>query len=127
MTRPRRAAATTKSRATATVKRRAAAMSEPSEAMRVLALLDDSRQSQAALAAAVALADEASAELVALFIEDLDLLRCAAFPFSCEVGASTGLTRPLQSEELRSEEHTSELQSRPHLVCRLLLEKKKNT
>src|SRR5690554_2457250 len=27
--------------------------------------------------------------------------------------------------EKRSEEHTSELQSRPHLVCRLLLEKKK--
>src|SRR3989442_10548696 len=27
--------------------------------------------------------------------------------------------------KLRSEEHTSELQSRPHLVCRLLLEKKK--
>src|SRR3989442_7419910 len=27
----------------------------------------------------------------------------------------------------RSEEHTSELQSRPHLVCRLLLEKKKHT
>src|SRR5690554_6388156 len=31
-------------------------------------------------------------------------------------------TTPLK---LRSEEHTSELQSRPHLVCRLLLEKKK--
>src|SRR2546422_5955200 len=28
---------------------------------------------------------------------------------------------------MRSEEHTSELQSRLHLVCRLLLEKKKNT
>src|SRR5690606_42144240 len=28
--------------------------------------------------------------------------------------------------ELRSEEHTSELQSRENLVCRLLLEKKKN-
>src|SRR3989442_4174096 len=27
--------------------------------------------------------------------------------------------------EVRSEEHTSELQSRPHLVCRLLLENKK--
>src|SRR5690554_6774162 len=27
----------------------------------------------------------------------------------------------------RSEEHTSELQSRPHLVCRLLLEKKNNS
>src|SRR3712207_8269554 len=29
-------------------------------------------------------------------------------------------------EEVRSEEHTSELQSRQYLVCRLLLEKKKN-
>src|SRR3989442_11900249 len=29
------------------------------------------------------------------------------------------------AQKLRSEEHTSELQSRPHLVCRLLLEKKK--
>src|SRR5690554_7321662 len=28
---------------------------------------------------------------------------------------------------IRSEEHTSELQSRPHLVCRLLLEKNKRT
>src|SRR5690554_7731145 len=27
--------------------------------------------------------------------------------------------------DTRSEEHTSELQSRPHIVCRLLLEKKK--
>src|SRR5690554_900554 len=30
-----------------------------------------------------------------------------------------------QPADVRSEEHTSELQSRPHLVCRLLLEKKK--
>src|SRR2546422_1439815 len=29
------------------------------------------------------------------------------------------------TEDVRSEEHTSELQSRLHLVCRLLLEKKK--
>src|SRR3989449_8478539 len=33
----------------------------------------------------------------------------------------------LSFEEDRSEEHTSELQSRLHLVCRLLLEKKKKT
>src|SRR3989442_4403289 len=32
----------------------------------------------------------------------------------------------LGADAARSEEHTSELQSRPHLVCRLLLEKKKN-
>src|SRR5687768_17918187 len=31
-----------------------------------------------------------------------------------------------QAIRLRSEEHTSELQSRLHLVCRLLLEKKKS-
>src|SRR3712207_8958703 len=30
------------------------------------------------------------------------------------------------AEDVRSEEHTSELQSRQYLVCRLLLEKKKN-
>src|SRR3989442_4089049 len=33
--------------------------------------------------------------------------------------------RPAPRPQPRSEEHTSELQSRPHLVCRLLLEKKK--
>src|SRR5690554_7500392 len=44
---------------------------------------------------------------------------------------STGtrvITQPQTRQEqwlVRSEEHTSELQSRPHLVCRLLLEKKK--
>src|SRR3712207_8379473 len=32
---------------------------------------------------------------------------------------------PLEEAEERSEEHTSELQSRQYLVCRLLLEKKK--
>src|SRR5258705_8124904 len=32
----------------------------------------------------------------------------------------------IRSNEQRSEEHTSELQSLRHLVCRLLLEKKKN-
>src|SRR3989442_3899355 len=48
---------------------------------------------------------------------------------ACDVAAqaeqevrSSCLPRPCS---MRSEEHTSELQSRPHLVCRLLLEKKK--
>src|SRR2546422_1165662 len=34
---------------------------------------------------------------------------------------------PTATSRTRSEEHTSELQSRLHLVCRLLLEKKKKT
>src|SRR2546422_4162303 len=41
-----------------------------------------------------------------------------------------GSSRTVTLEDLRpsrSEEHTSELQSRLHLVCRLLLEKKKKT
>src|SRR3989442_7396984 len=40
--------------------------------------------------------------------------------------AGDDLARALEIDALRfrSEEHTSELQSRPHLVCRLLLEKK---
>src|SRR5690625_7920443 len=35
--------------------------------------------------------------------------------------------RRRMTQAVRSEEHTSELQSRGHLVCRLLLEKKKKT
>src|SRR5436305_10859591 len=38
---------------------------------------------------------------------------------------SSRLIRRRRGFRPRSEEHTSELQSRPHLVCRLLLEKKK--
>src|SRR3989442_11309889 len=49
---------------------------------------------------------------------------------SCSTRSSltcvAGDISPISSRKNRSEEHTSELQSRPHLVCRLLLEKKKN-
>src|SRR6266581_5320648 len=39
----------------------------------------------------------------------------------------SGPDRPGERRPRRSEEHTSELQSPVHLVCRLLLEKKKKT
>src|SRR5258708_40003988 len=42
-------------------------------------------------------------------------------------GQPTSPTGWSASVTIRSEEHTSELQSPDHLVCRLLLEKKKNT
>src|SRR5438309_8696081 len=42
-----------------------------------------------------------------------------------QLGNSRGLRRGGIHAERRSEEHTSELQSQFHLVCRLLLEKKK--
>src|SRR3712207_8361594 len=41
------------------------------------------------------------------------------------VGAHPGLPDPVGFGRRRSEEHTSELQSRQYLVCRLLLEKKR--
>src|SRR6266498_2926284 len=47
---------------------------------------------------------------------------------ACRFGERFGhWLRDLVAPLVRSEEHTSELQSRPHLVCRLLLEKKKKT
>src|SRR2546422_2142274 len=64
--------------------------------------------------------------------------RSTLFPYTT-LFRSVGSCRPISisppratdcvtctSRSRRSEEHTSELQSRLHLVCRLLLEKKKN-
>src|SRR3712207_7304806 len=48
----------------------------------------------------------------------------AVMAFSSQPNPATGWPTP--TREARSEEHTSELQSRQYLVCRLLLEKKKN-
>src|SRR3712207_7082488 len=42
-----------------------------------------------------------------------------------QVDLGTGVAEPAAEVLGRSEEHTSELQSRQYLVCRLLLEKKK--
>src|SRR2546422_2434848 len=58
--------------------------------------------------------------------------RCPNFPPAAGAGQHLLQLRPRLAPLLfpvvaRSEEHTSELQSRLHLVCRLLLEKKKNT
>src|SRR3989442_3542495 len=60
--------------------------------------------------------------------EDPETRACAAMALGKIRSAEARgvLEKAAQDKEaLRSEEHTSELQSRPHLVCRLLLEKKK--
>src|SRR5258708_19205183 len=59
--------------------------------------------------------------------DGVPLNRPLVVPFS---GAIVAVMRPRirrGTEARRSEEHTSELQSPDHLVCRLLLEKKKKT
>src|SRR3712207_7947775 len=53
-----------------------------------------------------------------------DVARAALFLVSDAASWITGVVLPVDG---RSEEHTSELQSRQYLVCRLLLEKKKST
>src|SRR5260221_8834036 len=53
------------------------------------------------------------------------LLLAAAGVFLSMLGGQNGVGRPA-STGTRSEEHTSELQSHSDLVCRLLLEKKKD-
>lgn len=65
--------------------------------LRVLVLLDASPPSQAALRAAVALAARRDAELKAVYVEDTNLLRSAAFPFARQLGAATGQIRPIDS------------------------------
>src|SRR2546430_7987826 len=74
--------------------------------------------------------DTATTEIYTLSLHD-------ALPISCAKEASTTgvpIMRPVvllhqtdpRTFGIRSEEHTSELQSQSNLVCRLLLEKKKN-
>src|SRR2546429_4683344 len=55
------------------------------------------------------------------------MLTAEAAMLEISMGRRNGVTRTGALPSERSEEHTSELQSRLHLVCRLLLEKKKNT
>src|SRR3989442_6572273 len=72
--------------------------------------------------------DTATTEIYTLSLHDALPISCAGrrcrapsrrpAPARCRSGARW-------NRRGRSEEHTSELQSRPHLVCRLLLEKKK--
>src|SRR5688572_31082040 len=54
--------------------------------------------------------------------------RTFSFPYVTKPGIRPWpwRARPLVGKPIRSEEHTSELQSQSNLVCRLLLEKKNN-
>src|ERR1035441_1288413 len=64
--------------------------------------------------------DTATTEIYTLSLHDALPICSWRWPTSC----STANSRPRMNWRTRSEEHTSELQSLRHLVCRLLLEKK---
>src|SRR5689334_24739589 len=65
-----------------------------------------------------------SLQAAGLKMSEVEMYSVAAGPGSF-TGVRVGLTTVKAWSEARSEEHTSELQSQFHLVCRLLLEKKK--
>src|SRR3712207_8536538 len=72
-----------------------------------------------------AVVDQVRVEVLDLILRELDVLE----PRDDLVVGQEPFLEPVCDEllqVLRSEEHTSELQSRQYLVCRLLLEKKNN-
>src|SRR5882757_11588428 len=74
--------------------------------------------------------DTATTEIYTLSLHDALPISLAAEPGNLSARDDDGgvaLDRDRLAGPARSEEHTSELQSRQYLVCRLLLEKKKKT
>src|SRR2546429_4113732 len=69
----------------------------------------------------------APATLLAAFCASVFMMAsdCSCFSQNAKKSRFLGANPDLGMTNGRSEEHTSELQSRLHLVCRLLLEKKK--
>lgn len=61
---------------------------------RVLVLIDGSRMSYAALEAAADIAGKRGADILGVFVEELNLVRSAGYGFSREVGSVSGISRP---------------------------------
>src|SRR5438093_7741427 len=70
--------------------------------------------------------DTATTEIYTLSLHDALPISGIIAPNSVLMSPSSRSSRNIGSIATRSEEHTSELQSLTNLVCRLLLEKKKN-
>ncbi|MFN2361515.1 MAG: universal stress protein [Marinobacter sp.] len=62
---------------------------------RILVLIDGSRLSYEALEAAADIAGKRGAEILGVYVEELNLLRSAGYGFSREVGTASGISRPL--------------------------------
>ncbi|OGI43433.1 MAG: hypothetical protein A2150_00315, partial [Candidatus Muproteobacteria bacterium RBG_16_64_11] len=67
---------------------------------RILVALDASTPSLAALDAAAAVAAKWEAELLGLFVEDINLLQLAALPFTREVGFPSAIQRPIEPQDI---------------------------
>ncbi len=74
-------------------------MIEGKTTRRIVVAIDSSAHGRAAMDAAAALAEKLGAELTAIFVEDLDLVRLAALPFAREIN-SRAESRPLDASRL---------------------------
>lgn len=70
---------------------------------RILIALDASPHSMAGLKAAVELAARLDAELVGIFVEDVNLVRMAGLQVTIEVGETTGRMRPIDERRIAHE------------------------
>jgi hypothetical protein len=67
---------------------------------RVLLAADTGSVGDESVRAARAIAAELRAELAALFVEDTNLVRMAALPFTREIGAASGSVHPIEPEDI---------------------------
>ena len=70
---------------------------------RILVALDASPQSLAALEVAAELAAKHGAEVIAVFVEDINLVRSSEFPFAQEIGYFSAISRQLDSLQIARE------------------------
>lgn len=70
---------------------------------RIIVLVSDAGDSHAALEAAARLAARRGAELQALFVEDVNLLRSAGLPFAREIGLTSASLRPMSTEAVEQQ------------------------
>lgn len=81
-------------------------MAQPSDPQvgarrRIVIVLDAGPSARGALEAAAALAAAQEAELVALFVEDPDLIHVAGLPFASEIGVTSAARRALDAVAMR--------------------------
>ena len=75
-------------------------VSNPDKIRRILVAIDASPQSLAALEAAAELAADLDAELVGIYVEDINLIRLAALPVVLETGEASARTQRLESSRM---------------------------
>lgn len=82
---------------------------------RILVAVDASPHSLAALEAALKLAGRVEAELIGIYIEDINLIRLSELPFAQEIGRYSALTRRVDIRQMESQ-----LRSQARLARRIL-------